>query len=35
MPYGWKRFVNMVDQVRPKKDDNMLLPFMEPSCTGT
>ena len=27
--YGWKRFVNMVDQVMPKKDDTMLLPFMD------
>ncbi len=28
--YGWKRFVNMVDQVLPKKDATMLLPFIEP-----
>ena len=32
--YGWKRFVNMVDQVLPKKDANMLLPFMEPSSSN-
>jgi hypothetical protein len=31
--YGWKRFVNMVDQVLPKKDTTMLLPFIEPSPT--
>jgi hypothetical protein len=29
--YGWKRFVNMVDQVLPKKDTSMLLPFLESS----
>ena len=29
--YGWKRFVSMVDQVLPKKDETMLLPFIEPS----
>jgi hypothetical protein len=28
--YGWKRFLNMVDQVLPKKDATMLLPFIEP-----
>jgi hypothetical protein len=31
--YGWKRFVNMVDRVLPKKDTTMLLPFIEPSPT--
>ena len=31
--YGWRRFVNMVDQVLPKKNASMLLPFMEPSST--
>jgi hypothetical protein len=30
--YGWKRFVNMVDQVLPKKDETMLLPFIEPDA---
>lgn len=29
--YGWKRFVNMVDQVLPKKGHTMLLPFSDPS----
>lgn len=33
--YGWKRFVTMVDQVLPKKDATMLLPFMEPSSSGS
>lgn len=28
--YGWKRYVNMVDQVLPKKDATMLLPFIDP-----
>lgn len=27
--YGWKRFVAMVDQVLPKKETNMLLPFID------
>jgi P63C domain len=27
--YGWKRFVRMVDQVLPKKDTSMFLPFIE------
>lgn len=29
--YGWKRFVNMVDQVLPKKDTTMFLPLTDPS----
>lgn len=29
--YGWKRFVRMVDQVLPKKDATMLLPFIDPA----
>lgn len=33
--YGWKRFVGMVDQILPKKDATMLLPFMEPSSSGS
>jgi hypothetical protein len=33
--YGWKRFVHMVDQVLPKKDSTMLLPFLEPEAAGT
>ena len=28
--YGWKRFVQMVDRVLPKKDATMLLPFIDP-----
>lgn len=28
--YGWKRFLKMVDQVLPKKDATMLLPFIDP-----
>ena len=28
--YGWKRFLHMVDQVLPKKDATMVLPFIEP-----
>jgi hypothetical protein len=31
--YGWKRFVNMVDQVLPKKDATMLLPFIDPEAS--
>ena len=31
--YGWKRFVSMVDQVLPKKDAAMMLPFMDASPT--
>jgi hypothetical protein len=30
--YGWKRFLRMVDQVLPKKDATMLLPFIEPDA---
>lgn len=30
--YGWKRFVKMVDQVLPKKDSTMLLPFTDPNA---
>jgi hypothetical protein len=33
--FGWKRFLHMVDQVLPKKDATMLLPFMEPSASGS
>jgi hypothetical protein len=33
--YGWKRFVGMVDQILPKKDATMLLPFIEPSSSGS
>jgi hypothetical protein len=32
--YGWKRFVQMVDRVLPKKDSTMLLPFIEPEETS-
>jgi len=31
--FGWKRFVNMVDQVLPKKDATMLLPFIDPEAS--
>lgn len=33
--HGWKRFLVMVDQVLPKKDANMLLPFIDPSASGS
>jgi hypothetical protein len=33
--YGWKRFVHMVDQVLPKKEATMLLPFLEPDTAST
>lgn len=33
--YGWKRFVNMVDQVLPKKDATMLLPLGDPIPSGS
>ncbi len=29
--HGWKRFVQMVDQVLPKKEASMLLPFSDPT----
>jgi hypothetical protein len=28
--YGWNRFLRMVDQVLPKKDATMFLPFTSP-----
>lgn len=28
--YGWKRFLTWLDQVLPKKDATMLMPFIEP-----
>ncbi len=28
--YGWKRFINMVDQVLPKKEASRFLPFIDP-----
>src|SRR5687767_609519 len=31
--YGWKRFVGMVDQVLPKKETTLLLPFIDASAT--
>ena len=31
--YGWRRFLNMVDQVLPKKDATMLLPFIDPDAS--
>lgn len=31
--YGWRRFVQMVDRVLPKKDATMLLPFLEPDVS--
>jgi hypothetical protein len=32
--YGWKRFVNMVDQVLPKKDTSMFLPLTDPDASN-
>jgi hypothetical protein len=32
--YGWQRFMRMVDQVMPKKDDTLPLPFPDPEDTG-
>ena len=33
--YGWKRFVKMVDQVLPKRDATMLLPFSDPAAASS